>query len=387
MKALATAALGLSLCLSASHSAAQCTQEGKFSSADTFDKFGRGVAVGFRFAAVGAPNDSSLSNQEGIVYVYRDSPSGWAFDQTIQPAGLDPLDLFGFDVTAEGTRMAISALYDDDNGTDAGAVYVYRWDSGSWVMEQKIVNPVPGNNLNFGWKVSMTEDVLAVSQWPQVVQVYHRSGTTWSHAATLSPSFQDQRFGSDVAVGGNLVVVGDPEYGVSEGAIEVYRYTAGIGYQSEYVAFGAIASGLGSAVDVHRTRVVAGAWESGTGNAEVHRYDAGTSSWSLEQTLVGNDSLAGDGFGFSVAADNFGVYIGAPGHDSLGDATGAVYVFQLSTGTWTQVNKLTPPDLVDVDNFGTTMAIERNFIAVCNRFQVFNPFQDSRAVYLFSSCP
>lgn len=383
-------ALGaLALLLTTSPARAQCQRQGKFTTADLNDKFGRGLAVGRGFVAAGAPNDSSLSNQEGKVFVYEDLGAGWVQSATIQPAGLAPLDLYGFSVAAGTNLIAASALFDDAAGTDAGAVYVHRRVGGAWTLEQKLTPPTPGSGLNYGRTIALGGDVLAIAEWgpPALVHVYRFNGASWALEASLAPSFPDQRFGTDVAVAGDVIVVGDPEYGIKEGAIEVYRHAGGT-WTSELTAFGAIGSTFGEAVAAHGDRVAAGASEvflNGTGYANVYRHASG--AWSLEQTLVGAGTLPDDGFGYALALTSAGLFAGAPGDDTHGVNSGAVFTFALSGGAWAQAGKLAPGVLDPFDNFGTSVAATGTTLAVGNQFQVFNPPQDPRGVFVFTSCP
>ena len=85
------------------------------------DHFGHSVAVASDKIIVGSPNDNSGS---GSVYVYN------ANDLTTQPTKLTAFDgassdHFGTAVAVMGDKIAVGAVYDDDNGGDSGSVYVY----------------------------------------------------------------------------------------------------------------------------------------------------------------------------------------------------------------------------------------------------------------------
>jgi hypothetical protein len=392
-KAGPVGALALAALVSASSLAApagaQCNREAKLTTPDTNDKFGRGLSVGRGFVAVGAPNDSSLSNQEGALFVYSEVAGTWTLEQMIQPAGLDPVDLFGYSVAAGSGLVAASALFDDSAGVDSGAVYVFRKDPGGWVLEQKLTSPFPGDQLNYGRSIAMHGDLLAVVEWspPALVHVYRRSGTTWSLEDSLSPSFSPMHFGWDVAVDGDLIVVSDPEYGMQAGAVEVYRFSSGTGWASEHVAFGTSTfSRFGQSVDVYRNRFVAGASEDGgTGLAYVQRFDTGTSSWVAEQTLIGADTQSGDELGMDVSLTSSGAYVSAPGQDGVATNAGAVYAFTFGGTQWTQANKIAPTVLSAGNRFGTNIDASNEVLAVANWFQFTVP--DMRAVYVFDDCP
>ena len=56
------------------------------------------------------------------------SDSSWAEDQKLIADDAESGDRFGFSVSTDGAGVAIGADLDDDNGMDAGAVYVYESD-------------------------------------------------------------------------------------------------------------------------------------------------------------------------------------------------------------------------------------------------------------------
>ena len=48
-------------------------------------------------------------------------------------------DFFGVLVSVSGDTAVIGAWRDDDNGSDSGSVYVFRFDGSGWVQEAKIL--------------------------------------------------------------------------------------------------------------------------------------------------------------------------------------------------------------------------------------------------------
>lgn len=89
--------------------------------------------------------------------------------------------------------------------------------------------------------------------------------------------------------------------------------------------------------------------------------------------LTASDGMPGDYFGASVALSGNTLVIGAP-YASL---TGGVYVFIYSEDTWNQVAKLTPSDGETGAQFGFSVAISGETIAVGA------PMQAGGAVYVF----
>jgi len=93
------------------------------------DGIGFAVSISGDILAAGAHLDDEAAEGAGAAYVFRPSNATWAQDQklTASDAGTD--DRFGFAVSTDGARVAVGADLDDDNGTDAGAVYVFEADA------------------------------------------------------------------------------------------------------------------------------------------------------------------------------------------------------------------------------------------------------------------
>ncbi|MCB9848998.1 MAG: FG-GAP repeat protein [Phycisphaeraceae bacterium] len=106
--------------------------------------------------------------------------------------------------------------------------------------------------------------------------------------------------------------------------------------------------------------------------------------WRREMKLVASDPAAGDAFGSAVAIDNDTAVIGAPGVDDVADAAGAVYVFfRADDGSWSETIKLTAPDGMAGDAFGMAVAIDGDRLVVGAPFADSLAAAQSGAAYLF----
>lgn len=66
-------------------------------------------------------------------------PSSIAFGQTrIEPADGSAGDFFGNSVAVSGSTVVVGSEYNDTVAEDAGAVYVYQFDAGSWLFRAKL---------------------------------------------------------------------------------------------------------------------------------------------------------------------------------------------------------------------------------------------------------
>jgi len=120
------------------------------------------------------------------------------------------------------------------------------------------------------------------------------------------------------------------------------------------------------------------------GGAYIFRFDG--SRWNLEASLVPSDSELGDEFGKSIALDAGTAVIGANFDDTAWVDSGSAYVFEQVAGTWTQVAKLTVADEAEYDNFGITVAIDGDVIAVGANLDE-GPFENTGVIHVFEKPP
>ena len=125
--------------------------------------------------------------------------------------------------------------------------------------------------------------------------------------------------------------------------------------------------GFGASLDLEGDRFVAGAsynWTlGGEGLAFVFERDS-AGFWNETAVLSASDLSDLDQFGRSVALDEDRVVVGAPLHSLPSLFAGAVYVFDLMEGSWSQTGKLSSSDLVSLNFFGGAVDVEGDTIIV-----------------------
>jgi hypothetical protein len=114
---------------------------------------------------------------------------------------------------------------------------------------------------------------------------------------------------------------------------------------------------FGYAVALHGTTAMIGAQQAQIGGNEaqgaVYVFEESGGTWTRTQKLVASDGQAFDTFGHSIAFDGTTAFIGAYGATLNGNpSTGAVYVFTLTDGSWSETQKVTADDGQGNDNFG-----------------------------------
>ena len=125
------------------------------------------------------------------------------------------------------------------------------------------------------------------------------------------------------------------------------------------------------------TMAVGARGSGGTGAVFVYRRnEGGPDQWVLSATIVPDDAAEGDRFGQAIALRGETMAVGAPGDDDVNlttapgstelSASGSVYIFELdsATGQWAQTSKLVAGDGVVFDNFGYTLSLSGDVLAV-----------------------
>ena len=124
----------------------------------TYDQFGKAVSLSANgsLVAVGAPRNDGNGSDAGHVRVYEFNSGSWTqLGNDID--GEATYDQFGkaVSLSANGSLVAVGAPRNDGNGSDAGHVSVYEFNSGSWTQ---LGNDIDGEATNdwFGKAVSLS---------------------------------------------------------------------------------------------------------------------------------------------------------------------------------------------------------------------------------------
>ncbi len=134
------------------------------SDADPFDSLGYAVAVSGNTAVVGAFWDDENGNNSGAAYVFGGDTRNWVQTQKLLASdgqgGVPNGDWFGVAVAIDGDTAVIGAFAVDDGG----AAYVFRFDAdtSTWIEEQKLLASDREIGDHFGQAVSISGDVALI---------------------------------------------------------------------------------------------------------------------------------------------------------------------------------------------------------------------------------
>jgi hypothetical protein len=251
-----------------------------------------------------------------------------------------------------------------------GAAYVYVRSGSGWSQQQKLV-PSEGA-LSFGSDVAISGERIAVGDRGQAVYVFERLGSHWSEKGKIPPPepLLNDAFGDCVAVSGDTILVGDERYSgggglTLMGAAFVFVKAGDAWIQeAKLVLPDPEASDLfGHSVALSGDTALVGAlWDDlangsndSEGTATVFVRNAGI--WSEQQILKPPGAQDNDEFGYSVAIEGDIALVGQPQHDGPGMDTGAAHVFVRSGASWTKQQVLQPSDPKAYDHFAESVAL------------------------------
>jgi hypothetical protein len=103
----------------------------------SYDQSGNSVSLNDdgTIVAIGAPNNDGNGSNSGHVRVYQYSSGSWSqLGSDIDGEATNDWSGNSVSLSSDGTKVAIGAPYNDDNGSDSGHVRVFQYSSSNWVQ-------------------------------------------------------------------------------------------------------------------------------------------------------------------------------------------------------------------------------------------------------------
>ncbi len=140
------------------------TQEAKLMPSDGEDYayYGQSVAIDADALAVGAP---VINGYNGAAYVYTREGIMWAEQKLTAGVGIE-FARFGYSVSLVDEILVVGAIGESFGGDVTGAVYVYNLVDGLWAEQHKLIRPGGVHNDNFGVRVAVEGNTIAVGAYP-----------------------------------------------------------------------------------------------------------------------------------------------------------------------------------------------------------------------------
>jgi len=292
-------------------------------------------------------------------------------------------DHFGCSVSIDGD-YAIVGAYGNDNSR--GAAYIFKREGTDWIQQAKIRAPFTQREREgyFGYSVSISGDYAIVGSGSLdggyrderigtfAANIFKRDGTNWVCQTELGYSSTDG-FGGSVAIDGDYAIVGAPsedfetsiaKRGYDWGGAHIFnRSGTDWTWQTRLLPWDASGRDyFGASVAIHGDYAIAAVEPHRTEalGYPVHIFKRVDTSWT-EQTLLSSWHHA---FVGSLSINNEHAVIGASEDIDNGVSTGAAYVFERGGISWTGQTKLTALDGSLGDDFGHSVSIGGDYIAV-----------------------
>ncbi|MHC4500616.1 MAG: FG-GAP repeat protein, partial [Planctomycetota bacterium] len=294
------------------------------------DYFGCSVSISWDYAIVGARgDDGSHAEGYGAAYIFKRNGTSWTQETKLTASDRESFACFGDSVSINGDYVIVGTPYDNDDnqgynvssGYNYGAAYIFKRNGTSWTEQTKLTASDGAPTDCFGGSVSISGDYAVAAsefnydpyrQLTGAVYVFKRDGTSWTQQAKLR------------ALDGSMV----DSFGHSRHSISI---------SGDYVAVGA--------------------------NGSTYIFGREGTNWTQHTKLTGLEGSKGD----SVLISGDYIIVGAPyddGDDIIGINYGSAYLFKRIGADWIQQTKLTAFDGAAQDMFGSSVAIDGDYIIV-----------------------
>lgn len=367
------------------------------------NEFGRAVTLSGDTALIGAPGDGDDGIDAGAAYVFVKSGTEWIEQSKFTRGDGSGYNRFGWTVSLSGDTAMISSISDsNENGPEAGAVYVFVRDGSIWSPQAKLTpfdeswassSSADAPILNFGISLSLDGDTAIVLTFWEVnenspVYVFTRNGTEWSQQAKLKLAEWFYSFnptdwrGATLSLSGDTALIGAPRH---EAAYVFVRTGTQWTEQARLKAndpSGGDEFGLSVSLDgdialigAHRDD------DNGTDSGSAYVFQRIGTEWSQQAKLLPDDGESGDGFGWAVSLSGESALIGAFADDDNGIDSGSAYVFVYNGAVWSQQAKLTPADGASNEFFGGAVSLSGG-TALIGATGVFPPVSNPGSAYV-----
>jgi hypothetical protein len=340
--------------------------------------FGNSVARVEGLVVVGSPGDQETAPNAGAAYTFERDGEVWRESKLVPTDGSDG-DRAGIEVAIAGDRAVLASYHNNARGPLSGAVYVFRREDAGWIQEAKLLGSALDEGDWMGLSIAAQGDEILAGapyggnqrQVPGTVYAFRRSGTQWHEVQnfTAADAVPGDRFGSEVAIAGDIAVVRSNGLWApstfQRGVVYVFRRGES-GWAEEAKLLPTAIGGSFGSLAVHGDRILLGASGERTfsggavGAAHVYRYDG--TAWTEEAALFASDGVNGDRFGAEVAIWRDIALVRARTDADAPDA-GTIYLFRFDGEGWVEVAELLAPP-PPTDAFGVRVRLGEGGLAI-----------------------
>lgn len=404
------------------------------------------IAIDGNRIAVGSAHSLKSGVRSGSVDVFELQNTDWIRTATLRATNPESQSHFGKSVALSGNNLLIGAPLSDNFDLNAGAVFFFKFENGTWTENQIFKANDTQSSDQFGLSVSIYDNTLVVgapfnnynASVTGSAYVFDFDGINFTETQKLTgnSSAADSQFGSSVSINSSNIIIG-AKYGFNDLAIRTgSAYIFGfdsVNWVLEDKVFAAQEnSQFGDSVSIFPNFAVIGAIGSFNASSGAFIFEKNNLNWNFKQwlqeenvsavasnstdsiilglpfydnqylnegaleiyTLNGGtwannqqirslqNGVEGDRFGASLSVLTDKMLIGVPDDNPLGSQTGTVKEFIKTNGDWAQNQIISPNNLNDGDNFGYELILNNQEAFISATGDDTNG-QDSGAVYYF----
>ncbi|MFT6336355.1 MAG: hypothetical protein ACJATI_003114 [Halioglobus sp.] len=301
------------------------------------DFFGTTVSISNNFVVIGATGEDSISINSGAAYIY-EYKEPWLEVGILKADDAESDDEFGYDVSISGTNAVIGARFEDSDGVNSGAAYIFEQGDifETWTQSRKLEPNNVGANFEFGTSVDISGNHVVVGSPHNNTEgvnagaafIFIKNGPDWllDQFIQADDILENDEFGTSVSISANYVAVGSPNKlsgNIDGGAVYVFRYNESTWLQESTMLASDASTGdlFGSAVAVYGHNIITGAYSkdltsNDVGKCYLHHLNAALplNDAPCHITLnppVANDNCDGEIIGLLSATSTyagFGIY-------------------------------------------------------------------------------
>ncbi len=348
------------------------------------DEFGSSTRLNDDLLVVGAPGHGAVASFSGAAYVFRYDGNTWIEEQKLLGSGQRIKDLFGHSVEICDDQILIGAgTLNNSTNIGIGSVYVFEKSGSNWIEVDRLFGSDAQISDGFGAKISCDGSFLAVgSHWDDdggsnagAVFIFERTGGQWSEVQKLVASD---------ALAGDFFGFSQLEMSTSNLLIPSFAsgtlgYRAGGAYSFQFngsnwtdeqklVAsdgmpqdfFGGNLSLNGSKLAISS---IQGDAPSVPNAGALYIFEKSGGTWGEIQKLNASNAISGARFGGGTEFMGSNVLaVGAPRENR-----GAVYIYEDNGNGWIESLKVVASNLAPDADFGERLAFDNNQLAVSDR--------------------
>ena len=198
------------------------------------DFFGNDVHISGNYAIVGAFKKDENGTESGAAYIFKNIAGTWTEIKKITPSDGQAGDFFGYSVAIDGEYAVVGGHLEDENGVDAGAVYIFKNNSDTWTQVKKLKPQTPKAGIEYGWSVDIDGGQIVVGAYNEdaggrgALYVYEENGGSWSPEIRLEASDRGwgDFLGTSVSIDAGVIASGakfDDDTESNSGAVYVFE--------------------------------------------------------------------------------------------------------------------------------------------------------------------